>query len=471
MALAGLAGGFAESGGAAARGPASSRASASSTLTVVGPKMLVTATDAGCAPLSSSESGAPTCRSEIALSLVLATALLEPIGWRGLWFLNSGLILLFVLVFLWGAAPGRWQAPAVRGGSFDGAGVRATLARPGPWLFGASFAIFAVEWQALMAWLPTFLIETQASELAGAALFTALFVLVTALGSVACAGLIQRGRRALAAAGNYLRRHGSLRGGALRAVHARRCQDRARPLFRPGQRSPCPPSVSKGGIAHASSPAQVAMAGGFVAQGAALGAVLGPPPARRRDRGTGAVWEAAWWDHAGLVLPRSRGRRRGVAGRYASRALGGCGAMSGRSLARAVAATVIACGVGARIRRGRSAPPSRFPRGRSPSIRQIMPGTVSATCSSSAGWISEATSRHSAGCRGPERHSRRAGLPPSPTAATGSPPASCATTTAASWAWPTARSGRSGTPTAGRWEGGVGATPRRWSAWPAATGS
>ena len=49
----------------------------------------------------------------IALSLAIATASLEAIGWRGLWFLNGGIVLLFVLVFLWGAAPGRWRAPAV----------------------------------------------------------------------------------------------------------------------------------------------------------------------------------------------------------------------------------------------------------------------------------------------------------------------------------------------------------------------
>ena len=35
----------------------------------------------------------------MALSMVVSTMILGSIGWRGLWFVNSGIILLFVLVF------------------------------------------------------------------------------------------------------------------------------------------------------------------------------------------------------------------------------------------------------------------------------------------------------------------------------------------------------------------------------------
>ena len=291
MALAGLAGGFAESGAPllAAR---IVEGFGFVTLTVVGPKMLVTATDAGVRRFLLGVWGT-YMPVGIALSLVIATALLEPIGWRGLWFLNSGLILVFVLVFLWGAAPGRWQAPAVRGGSFDGAGARATLARPGPWLFGASFAIFAVEWQALMAWLPTFLIETQGRSLAGAALFTALFVLTTAFGSVACAGLLQRGVArwpllAITFAGM------GVCAAALFAPFTPVDAKIALALCFALASGPLPAVCFEGGIAHAPNPAQVAMAGGFVAQGAALGAVLGPPLLAAVTEALGG-WEAAWW--------------------------------------------------------------------------------------------------------------------------------------------------------------------------------
>ena len=126
----------------------------------------------------------------MALSMVVATMVLGSIGWRSLWFVNSGLILFFVLVFAWGASPRRWRPGAVTDDAFDGEGVRATLVRPGPWLFGICFVLFSIQWLALMTWLPTFLIETQGRSLAGAALLAALVVLGTAIGSVAGGWLI-----------------------------------------------------------------------------------------------------------------------------------------------------------------------------------------------------------------------------------------------------------------------------------------
>ena len=291
MALASVAGGFAD-GGAHLLAARIVEGFGFVTLTVVGPKMLVTAADAGVRRFLLGVWGT-YMPVGIALSLVIATASLETIGWRGLWFLNGGIILLFVLVFLRGAAPGRWRAPTAAGGGFDAAGARATLARPGPWLFGLSFAIFAVEWQALMAWLPTFLIETQARSLTGAALFTALFVLVTAAVSIACAMLLQRGIArwpllAITFAGM---------GVSAAALFAPFTPDGAKlplALCFALASGPLPAVCFEGGVAHAPSPGQVAMAGGFVAQGAALGAVLGPPLLAAVTEALGG-WEAAWW--------------------------------------------------------------------------------------------------------------------------------------------------------------------------------
>ena len=291
MALASLAGGFAGSGTQllAAR---IVEGIGFATLSVAAPKMIVAASD-GAARRFILGIWGTYMPIGIALSLVIATVLLEPIGWRGLWFLNAGLILLFLCAFAWGAAPGRWWAPAVGGGMVDGAAVRATLARPGPWLFGASFVIFSVQWQALMAWLPTFLIETQGRSLADAALFTVLFVLATAVGSVGSAWLMHLGTA------RWL-----LLGASFTAMGV--C---AATLFAPFTPvvakiplavcfalagGPVPAACFEGGIAHAPGPAQVAMAGGFVAQGAALGAVLGPPLLAAVTEALGG-WEAAWW--------------------------------------------------------------------------------------------------------------------------------------------------------------------------------
>ena len=104
MALASVAGGFAESGAPllAARIVEGFGFVA---LTVVGPKMLVSAADAGVRRFLLGVWGT-YMPVGIALSLVIATALLEQIGWRGLWFLNAGLILLFVLVLRLGCGAG-----------------------------------------------------------------------------------------------------------------------------------------------------------------------------------------------------------------------------------------------------------------------------------------------------------------------------------------------------------------------------
>ena len=141
------------------------------------------------------------------------SVLLGSIGWRGFWFFNAGLLLLFVLVFAQATAPSRWQVPAAADNSLDGAGVRATLARPGPWLFGVCFVLFSIQWLALMTWLPTFLIETQGRSLAGASLLTALIVSVTALGAIAGASLMHRG------AVRWLRHEGRPFAGAPALVH------------------------------------------------------------------------------------------------------------------------------------------------------------------------------------------------------------------------------------------------------------
>ena len=251
----------------------------------------------------------------MALSLVIATAVLDSIGWRGLWFLNAGLILLYLLAFGWQTAPWRWHPFAGidteadgaggratrprRGPRRFGAGVRATLSRPGPWLFGGCFVLFSIQWLALMTWLPTFLIETQGRSLAGAALFTALIVSFTGLGVVTGASLMHRGAARWMLIGTaYV-----AMGVCAAALFAPVTPDAAKiPL------ALCftlfggllPAACFEGGAAHAPSQDQVAMASGFVAQGAAIGSVLGPPLLAAVTEAVGD-WESAWWTM--LVCP------------------------------------------------------------------------------------------------------------------------------------------------------------------------
>ena len=291
MALASLAGGLAGSGTLllAARVV---EGFGFATLTVAAPKMIVAATGTDMRRFALGAWGT-YMPIGMALSLVIATALLGSIGWRGLWFLNAGLILLFLVALAWGTAPRRWQAPVVTGGALDDTGVRTTLARPGPWLFGACFVLFSIQWLALMAWLPTFLVETQGRSLAGAALLTALIVSATALGAVAGAFLIHRGTaRWLLIGTAYL-----VMGVCAALLFALFTPEVAKIPFAVcfalvGGRLPA--ACLEGGAAHAPNQAQVATASGFVAQGAALGSVLGPPLLAAVADAFGD-WASVWW--------------------------------------------------------------------------------------------------------------------------------------------------------------------------------
>ena len=284
------------------------------TLTVAAPKLIAAATRTEVRRLALGAWGT-YMPVGMALSLVIATAALDAIGWRGLWFLNAGLILLYALAFAWWTAPRRWHPLADAGTAGDGAyrqatrpppgpwkfgaGARATLSRPGPWLFGSCFVLFSIQWLALMTWLPTFLIETQGRSLGGAALFTALVVAFTGLGVVAGASLLRQGAaRWLLIGAAYV-----AMGVCAAALFAPVTPDAVKiPL------ALCftllggllPAACFEGGAAHAPSQEQVAMASGFVAQGAAIGSVLGPPLLAAVTEAVGD-WESAWW--AMLVCP------------------------------------------------------------------------------------------------------------------------------------------------------------------------
>ena len=297
MAIGSLAGGFAESG-ALLLATRLMEGFGFLALTVAAPKLISAATLAGVRNFALGIWGT-YMPVGMALSMVIATLLLGSIGWRGLWFVNSGIILLFVFVFAWGASPRRWRTPAVTGGAFDSAGVRATLVRPGPWLFGACFVLFSIQWLALMAWLPTFLMETQGRSLAGAALLAALVVFGTAIGSVAGGWLMHRQvARWLLIGIAYV-----VMGICAALIFA--------PFMPAGVKMPLavsfalvggllPAACLAGAAAHAPGQAQVAMASGFVVQGAALGSVLGPPALAAVTDAFGG-WEAAWWTM--LVCP------------------------------------------------------------------------------------------------------------------------------------------------------------------------
>ena len=228
----------------------------------------------------------------MAIAMLIAPALLDAIGWRGFWLVSAGLVALFMAALGWSLHPRRWPV-AFGAEATDWRGVGETLVRAALWLFGLSFALYTLQWFAITAWLPTFLIETQGRSTAGAAIWGAMVVLANAFGNFAAAWLMHRRAPRWALVGiAFCAMGGSSAGiflsgtpGDLKIVLA---------FVFSAVGGLLPAAAIAGAAAHAPRAAFVAMASGFVVQGAAIGSLLGPPVMAAAVEGLGG-WAASWW--------------------------------------------------------------------------------------------------------------------------------------------------------------------------------
>ena len=231
----------------------------------------------------------------MALAMIVAPFIAESMGWRSLWWLMAGAALIAAVLAVAGMSPRRWPEQPRRDADagFDWAGVRATLPVGALWLYGGAFLLFTIQWFAIAAWLPTFLIETQGRGPMGAALFSALVVGVNVTGNLIGGWLMHRGvpRYALVGAANAIMAVTGV------LILAGSVPDDAKiPLaivFSAGS-GILPAAAYAGAAAHVPKPELGAMANGFMAQGAAIGMLLGPPLMAVVVGGLGS-WEAAWW--------------------------------------------------------------------------------------------------------------------------------------------------------------------------------
>lgn len=128
----------------------------------------------------------------MALAMVLAPLFLETVGWRGFWLANA---LLMVAIWAWFMWATRSVSPPVVS---DGARQRTwrdiapVIKLPGPWILGAIFGCYALQFFAMLSWLPTLLIETQGMAVATASLLGALAVAANMIGNLGGAWLMHR---------------------------------------------------------------------------------------------------------------------------------------------------------------------------------------------------------------------------------------------------------------------------------------
>mgnify|MGYP003671535783 CR=1 FL=1 len=289
LAGAGLAGAAAVSGS----GLAGTRALESIGLiavVVAGPRLLYSASPQRLHGLTLGLWG---CYMPAGMALIMfATPMLHGLGWRDIWLVNAAVLALLLLTagivmrpIRAPAASAARAAPPLR--------LRVVLTRPAPWVLAACFGLYSMQWFAVAAWLPTYLIESLGHPPAQAARITAAVVAVNVAGNIAGAWLIHRGvARARLVALAYLAMAASAVGifsggsGALTPVIAA--------ILFSGLGGILPAAVMAGAARHAPGPAQVGLVTGIIIQGANLGSLAGPPVT------AGAVlllggWERLHW--------------------------------------------------------------------------------------------------------------------------------------------------------------------------------
>nr|WP_145548220.1 MFS transporter [Variovorax boronicumulans] len=125
-----------------------------------------------------------------ATALLAGPWLLPLLGWSGWWWLLAAPSLAMGAL-LWLALPADGRGPAP-GHSAWATRLHRTLTAPGPWLLGASFAMYAGQWLAVVGFLPTVYAQAEVgAQLAGA--LTALVAAANIIGNIAAGRLLRRG--------------------------------------------------------------------------------------------------------------------------------------------------------------------------------------------------------------------------------------------------------------------------------------
>jgi len=220
------------------------------------------------------------------IALLLAPLLIVSWSWRALWLVFALAAALAAVLMALTVS----ETPRAKVSSFRL--VTESLTQPGNIAMSVLFACYVAQWTSVMVWLPTFLTEHGAST-AGAAVATALMVMVNVPGNLLGGWLlsrgIPRGRLVIAA-----------------AVIIALCEIGMLPSALPGDArfvlvlvfsffaALMPASIFAGLPLHARSPAHIATGTGMVQQASNIGQFFGPLAIAWIASRFGA-WEASLW--------------------------------------------------------------------------------------------------------------------------------------------------------------------------------
>jgi cyanate permease len=136
-----------------------------------------------------------------AMGLLLAPTVMAAQGWRALWLVDAvfaalALVLLLRMRHEFGANALATKSHSVtKSGSFAQVwrSARGPLHKAGPWWIALAFGCYAMNFYAIMVWLPTFLMGERHLPLAQASALTALMVAANIPGNLMGGWLMQRG--------------------------------------------------------------------------------------------------------------------------------------------------------------------------------------------------------------------------------------------------------------------------------------
>lgn len=232
----------------------------------------------------------------IAMMLLSTPPLLDWFGWRGLWAINAGVLVVYAAILTVGT---RSVPDADRPGKRVGiaalaSDIRMVAHARGPWLLTIAFGSYALNYLCIAAFLPTFLIETRGFAAGWAAVLTALVVAANAAGNIFGGWLLQRG----------------IARGLLIGVAAATMGVTAWLVYQPWTGAGLvvtfafafsyfggmlPATVMSGSPVHAPSPSQIGTTNGLIMQGVNVGQLVGPPA-------FAAIVAAAGWSVGPLLV-------------------------------------------------------------------------------------------------------------------------------------------------------------------------
>lgn len=232
--------------------------------------------------------------------MIFSAVILDTFGWRVLWFISTGITVIWILV-LWNPIA-VWQQAQIHVANQQSiiANVRRTLRVTGGVLVAACFAVYATQHISMMNWLPTYMIEVYASGTLIAAGIPALVLIFNGCGNYLAAWAMGRGipiwlLLALGASGMALAELG---------IFSEAVPDAVRLALALGfgvAGGLIPASALAAAPVYAPTPILIGSLSGIMVMGSNTGQLFGPP-ALAAAREASGNWSGTLWLLLGLAV-------------------------------------------------------------------------------------------------------------------------------------------------------------------------